>query len=73
MVEDIEMTFEEALEAVIENAINSGLTIDFTDAEINMEEGTLYLPNYAEIMPISMSSKNCITWYGQKFKIENNN
>ena len=61
-------TFADAQVAAFDAAAFCGAKIDMTDAAIHPGAGTMYLPHFAEVMPISMSPRDCITWKGKEWK-----
>ena len=61
-------TFADAQVAAFEAAAFCGAKIDMTDAAIHPGAGTMFLPGFAEVMPISMSHHDCITWKGKEWK-----
>jgi hypothetical protein len=63
-------TFADAQVAAFEAAAECGAKIDMTDAEIHLGAGTMFLPGFAEVMPISISNHNRITWKGREWKNE---
>ena len=61
-------TFADAQVAAFECAAECGAKIDMTDASIHPGAGTMFLPGFAEIIPISMSHQDKITWMGKECK-----
>ena len=58
--------FEDAMGVAFELAGEAGAKIDMTDAALDCELGTLYLPGVCEIMPITLSTPQRITWLGKE-------
>lgn len=61
-------TFADAQVAAFEAAAESRAKIDMSDAATHPSAGTMYLPHFAEVMPISMSNHNYITGKGKEWK-----
>lgn len=57
--------FASALTAAFEAAAESGAVIDMTLASIDIGAGEMLLPGFCEIMPISVSTPDNITWLGR--------
>ena len=58
---------EEALAVALEQANACGPVIDMSEAVIDLVEGKVFLPGFCEILPITMSSLDKITWMGSKW------
>lgn len=69
--ETLWQTFAEAVEAAFEVAAECGASIDMEEACIDFEHGSCFLPGFCEIMPITISTKNHVTWMGREWRKNN--
>ena len=61
-------TFSEAVEVAFETAAECGVCIDMEEAEIDFSKGMCFLPEFCDIMPITISTKDRLTWLGKEWK-----
>ena len=61
-------SFGEAAHAAFDAAAKCGVIIDMSEADIDIPNGQLVLPEFCEILPISISTTNKITWLGKERK-----
>lgn len=61
-------SFAEAVEAAFEAAAESELTLEMGDASIVFHDGTMFVPGFCEIIPITVSTHDKITWLGKERK-----
>lgn len=61
-------TFSEAVEVAFETAAECGVRIDMEEAEIDFSKGMCFLPEFCDIMPITISTKDRLTWLGKEWK-----
>lgn len=61
------LTFAEAFEAAT-NAVDKDADVDWSELEIDEDLQMAFMPGCFEIMPISVSTCDCITWLGKERK-----
>lgn len=61
-------SFAEAVEAAFEAAAESELTLEMGEASIAFHDGTMFVPGFCEIIPITVSTRDRITWMGKERK-----
>lgn len=62
------LTFEEAFEAAIKAVDKDTEGIDWSELEIDEDFQMAFMPGCFEIMPISVSTRDRITWLGKERK-----
>ena len=60
-------TFDEAFAVALDSAVACGVVVDFTEVIIDPLAGMLFIPDFCEIMPISLSKFGKLTWLGKKW------
>lgn len=66
--ETLWLSFDEAFEAATKAVEKSVENIDWSELEIEEDSDTAFMPECFEIMPISISEPNRITWLGKERK-----
>lgn len=60
-------TFDEAFAVALDAAVACGVVVDFTGVDVSPLNGVLFIPDFCEIMPISLSKFGKVTWLGKKW------
>jgi hypothetical protein len=63
-------TFDEAFAVALQAAVDCGVVVDFTEVVVDLLDGVLFIPDFCEIMPISLSKLGKVTWLGKKWTPE---
>lgn len=63
-------TFDEAWEVALNAAVACGVVVNFADVIVAPQDGVLFIPDFCEIMPISLSKLGKMTWLGKKWTPE---
>lgn len=61
-------TFADAVEAAFKCAAECGAKWDMEEADIDFGKGMLFIPQFCEVMPITISTADHITWLGTERK-----
>lgn len=61
--------FNDAVAVAMSAAFENGEIVDHCAISIDSEGKTLFIPDFCEIMPITVSTKERLTWFGNEFKM----
>lgn len=63
-------TFDEAWKVALDFASKCSVTVNLEEVIFDLDNGVLFIPDFCEIMPISLSKLGKVTWLGKKWTPE---
>lgn len=61
--------FEDALAVAMSAAFENGVVVDHREINVDVEGKHLFIPDFCEILPITVSTREKMTWLGNEFKM----
>lgn len=61
-------TFADAVEAAFKCAAECGAKWDMEEVDLDFGKGMMFIPQFCEVMPITISTADHITWLGTERK-----
>ena len=59
---------DEAIFAALSEASHQEIELNFKDAEVDYEDKMISIPEFCEILPITVSNQNQVTWFGKPWE-----